>query len=184
MARDLDHAVRRAAVIGLVAAGLLVLAALIAPPLLGWEVHERADDIAGVPPLHGFVQVKVGPGTPVAVLIGVATVALGPALAERLGWGRLLLVTWLAGLGWLLGLALVDGGAGLSRVLGNPHEYLETARAVTSVPDLLAGYVDRIPEDAPTTGRSTSPGIPRGCCSSSCCSRRSASAATWRPDWW
>ncbi|TYL46202.1 hypothetical protein FXB39_14915 [Nocardioides sp. BGMRC 2183] len=148
MARDSDHAVRRAAAVGLVAAGLLVAAALALPPLLGWEVHERADEIVGVPPLHGFVEIKVGPGTPLALLIGALTVVWGPRVAERLGWRALLLMTWVVGVGWLFGLALVDGPEGLSRVLGNPHEYLETARAVTSVPDLLAGFVDRIPEDA------------------------------------
>ena len=42
-------------------------------------------------------------------------------------------------------LALVDGTRGLSRSLGNPYEYLRTARDVGSVHTLLETYVDRIP---------------------------------------
>ncbi len=50
-------------------------------------------------------------------------------LAERLPWRRLLLASYAASLAWLLALAFVDGTDGISRVLGNPYEYLETARA-------------------------------------------------------
>ena len=60
-------------------------------------------------------------------------------------WRRLLLASYAAGLAWLLALALVDGTDGISRVLGNPYEYLETARDVDDVPVLLDTYVDRIP---------------------------------------
>ena len=66
-------------------------------------------------------------------------------LAARLPWRRLLLASYAASLAWLLSLALVDGTDGLSRVLGNPYEYLETAREVDDVSVLLDTYVDRIP---------------------------------------
>ncbi|GAA1520636.1 hypothetical protein [Nocardioides humi] len=141
--------VRRAALCGSAIAGLLVLAAVLVPVLTGWDVRERADDIAGLPPLHGFREVKVGPGTPLAVLVGLAVVLRGHRVAGWLGWRRLLAVSWMASSAWLLGLALVDGPAGLSRVLGNRHEYLGTARAVGSVPALLASYIDHIPYDSP-----------------------------------
>jgi hypothetical protein len=139
---------RRPAAIGIGAALLLVAAAVLVPALTGWDVHARGDDIAGLPPVHGYLDVKVGVGTPLAVLVGLATVLWGPALAARLPWPRLLAAACLAALAWLLGLALVDGEAGLSRVLGHPYEYLGTARSVTSVPDLLSSYVDHIPLDS------------------------------------
>jgi len=139
------HDVRRSAGVGLAAALVLVVAAVVVPTLTGWDVHERGDDIAGVPPLHGFLDVKVGPGTPLAALVGLLTVVSGPRLAAGLRWRRLLAATWVAALGWLLGLALVDGTSGLSRVLGHPYEYLDTARSVSSVPHLLSTYVDHIP---------------------------------------
>lgn len=144
MAQD----VRRAAVVGTVVALLLVTAAVLVPLLTGWEVHERGDDVEGFAPLHGYVDVKVGRGTPLALAAGLLTMLTGPALAARLPWGRLLAGTWLVALAWLVGLALVDGPTGLSRVLGHSYEYLGTARSVTSVPDLLSSYVDHIPLDS------------------------------------
>ncbi|MDQ6524455.1 hypothetical protein RB608_12630 [Nocardioides sp. LHD-245] len=135
---------------------------MLVPLLTGWDVRERADEIAGVPPLHGYLDVKVGPGTPLAVLVGAMAVMIGPAVAERLGWRRLLVVSWVVSLAWLLGLALVDGASGLSRVLGNRHEYLPTARAVASVPDLLASYVEHIPYTSPDNWPTHVAGHPPG----------------------
>ncbi len=66
-------------------------------------------------------------------------------LASRLSWRRLLLASYGGSLAWLLSLALVDGSRGLSRSLGNPYEYLRTAREVGNVHTLLETYVDRIP---------------------------------------
>jgi hypothetical protein len=129
-------------------AAALVAAAVLVPALTGWDVRERADDIAGLPPLHGYPEAKLGPGTPLAILVGVVVVGVGPRAARRLGWRRLLALSWGTSVLWLLALALVDGTSGLSRVLGNRHEYLPTARSVTSVPDLLASYVDHIPYDS------------------------------------
>jgi methylthioxylose transferase len=140
--------VRRSAAVGTAIALVLVAAAVLVPPLTGWDVHERGDGIAGLPPLHGYPEVKVGPGTPLALLVGLLTVLHGPALAVRLGWRGLLATTFLTSLGWLLGLALVDGEDGLSRVLGHPYEYLDTARSITSVTGLLSSYVDHIPLDS------------------------------------
>jgi hypothetical protein len=158
MAQD----VRRSAGVGFVVALALVAAAVLVPYLTGWEVYERGDDIEGVPPLHGYLEAKLGPGTPLAVLVGLLTVLFGPALAARLPWRRLLGFTCLAALAWLLGLALVDGEDGLSRVLGHRHEYLDTARSVSSVPDLLSTYVDHIPLDSPDNWPTHVAGHPPG----------------------
>ncbi len=66
-------------------------------------------------------------------------------LATRLSWRGLLLTSYAVGLAWLLALALVDGEEGITRVLGNPYEYLETARDTDDVGRMLDTYVDRIP---------------------------------------
>ena len=129
--------------VGLGAVALLVVAALLVPPLAGWEVHPRSDG-RGLPPLHGFFDAKVGPGTLPALVIAVLAWRYADR-AARLPWRGLLAAAYVVGLAWLLSLAYVDGSAGLSRSLGNPYEYLETARAVTDVPALLEGFVDRIP---------------------------------------
>lgn len=141
----------RAAAVGLAAALTLVAAAVLVPPLTGWQVWARAHPAGSVPPLHALWAPKVGAGTLPAVLIAAAGWWRGPAVADRLAWGRLLLAAYAAGLAWLLSLALVDGWAGISRVLGSPDEYLRTAREVRSLGDvhrLLETYVDRIPFSA------------------------------------
>jgi len=145
-----NSSAHRAAVVGLVVTAVLIVTAVVVPPLLGWQVWPRVHiDNGTFAPLHGYPQVKVGIGTVPAVLLALASLRWADPMARRLRWRRLLLVAYAAGLVWLLALALVDGPEGISRVLGNRTEYLETARAVDDVPVLLREYVSRIPYDAP-----------------------------------
>jgi methylthioxylose transferase len=137
----------RAPLLGLVAALLLVAAAVVVPLASGWDVHPRDDD-RGFAPTHGIWDPGLGVGTPFALALALAGVRWGPALAQRLPWGRLLWVTGAAAAAWMLALALVDGPSGLTRALGNRWEYLPTAREVGSVPELLATYTARIPYSA------------------------------------
>ncbi|MDP3891918.1 hypothetical protein [Nocardioides sp.] len=130
--------------LGVAAVGALVFAAAVIPDATGWDVASRRDG-RGWEPLHGYVEVKVGPGTLPAALLALLGAGYAGRLARALPWRPLLLVSFVAGLLWLLSLALVDGTDGLTRVLGNPYEYLETARAVTSVGTTLDEFVDRIP---------------------------------------
>ena len=143
-----DRAVTRRATLGLGVAVVVVTAAFVVPPLFGWDVDARSD-MLGLPPTHGFVDVKVAPASLLAVLIALAGVRWGEALARRLSWRGLLLTSYVVGLGWLLSLALVDGESGLTRVMGNQEEYLVTARQVTDIPAMLSSYVDRIPKSHP-----------------------------------
>jgi methylthioxylose transferase len=138
--------------LGLLAAAVLVTLAFVLPRELGWEVASRAPRNASpreVPPLHGLWEPKLfGPGTLPALAIALLGWRYAADLAERLPWRRLLLASYAASLAWLLSLAFVDGTSGISRVLGNPYEYLPTAREVGSVHTLLQTYVDRIPYSA------------------------------------
>ena len=143
-----QYPVGRRAILGLVVALVLVVASFAVPPLFGWDVDARSD-MLGLPPTHGYLDAKVAPASLLAVLIALAGVWRGDALARTLTWRRLLLVSYVVGLGWLLSLALVDGGTGLTRVMDNQEEYLVTARQITDVPAMLGGYVDRIPKSHP-----------------------------------
>lgn len=130
---------------------LIIAAAFVLPQVFDWQVYPRAtvgpDDIS---PLHGLWEPKLfGPGTVPAIVIAVLGWHYGPRLAQQLTWRRLLLVGFVAGLAWMLALAYVDGSDGISRVLGNPYEYLRAARQVDDVPAMLAEYVRRIPYSAP-----------------------------------
>lgn len=140
--------VRRRAIVGLVVAVVVVAASFAVPPLWGWDVDARSD-MLGLPPTHGYLDAKLAPTSLLAVLLAGLGVWGGEALARTLSWRRLLLTSYVVGLGWLLALALVDGESGLTRVMSNPDEYLVAARQVTDVPVLLAEYVDRIPQSSP-----------------------------------
>lgn len=142
-----------AAWVGLVLGVALVTWAFLYPGLTGTEVYSRAPRNASddeVPPLHGLWEPKwFGPGTLPAVVLALLSLRYAASLAERLPWRRLLLVSYAAGLAWMVSLALVDGPSGLSRQLGNPYEYLREARSVTDVGTLLSTWSERMPIDSP-----------------------------------
>ncbi|HWL34769.1 MAG TPA: hypothetical protein VNQ77_01120 [Frankiaceae bacterium] len=103
----------------------------------------------GVPgaPFTGEYRLKVEVGTVLAPAVAVAVLAATRAgLFERLGWRRLLVLSWLAALAWALALAVVDGGNGLAYPIANPDEYL---RDVPAVGDDPVGYVRDFVRDAP-----------------------------------
>lgn len=130
---------------GLVAAVLLIGAAMLLPRLLGWDVHTHVSPQDPFPPLHAEWDVKAGVGTLPAIGLAVLAVLYAGRVAELLPWRRLLVVAYAAALAWLLALAFVDGPDGITRVLGNPYEYLPTARATDDITALLGEYVTRIP---------------------------------------
>ena len=131
--------------LGLVAALLLVAAAIVLPDLLDWDTAARRDDEDDFPPLHGYWMAKVAWASLVALVIAGLGWRYAESLASRLSWRGLLLTAYAVGLAWLLALAYVDGSDGVSRVLGNPYEYLETARDTDDLGRMLDTFVDRIP---------------------------------------
>lgn len=133
---------------GLIGAVVLMTLTVAVPLLTGWDVNARVDDNGPFPPLHGFFDAKVGIGTAPALLIALLALRYAAPLAATLTWRKLLLVSYLAGVAWLLALAFVDGPSGIDRVLGNPFEYLGTARDIDNIPVMLETYVDRIPFDS------------------------------------
>jgi methylthioxylose transferase len=133
----------RGARVGSAVAVVLLAAAFTVPPLTGWDVGARSDRF-GLAPLHGYWEPGVGWGTVPALLLAVWGV-VRVRVWSVLPWSRLLLASFGVGLLWLLALALVDGVAGLTRALGNPYEYLPTAREIDDVGAMLREYVDRIP---------------------------------------
>jgi hypothetical protein len=135
-----DRGAPRPAIVGLVIAIVIADLALIIPGATMWIVN--ADRF---PPLHADVLPRVGPGTIPAFAIAILAVIFAPRLARTLRFRWLLLGSFVAGLGWLLSLAFVDGVAGISAVLVQPHEYLVTARGVTNIGAMLHEFISRIP---------------------------------------
>ncbi len=145
--RDARPTGTRAAAWGLAVGLALILAAYLVPKLAGWEVmtHGKVypDD---VPPLHSRWSVELyGPGTLPALAIAAVGVWKAGHWAATLRWRSLMLASYAGALGWMLALALVDGESGIARVLGNPYEYLMTAREIDDVPAMLGEFTARIP---------------------------------------
>lgn len=134
----------RWAVRGLAASAVLVLAAALVPVLTGVDVFAGT-----VPPLLADWHPRVGASSLPALVLAALTVSHGLAWADRLRWPALLFGSWALGAAWMLSLALVDGPTGISGVLEDSKEYLETARATTDVDATLSDYVTRIPFERP-----------------------------------
>lgn len=128
-----------------VAAGavVLVLAAGVAPFLLSYDPRAELDQT--VAPLLANFAPHVGPGTPFAVLIAIATVMWGPLVAARLPWRRLLGATYALNLAWSMALALVDGWTrGFTNNLTSDDEYLAEVPGVRDIPLMLHEFTSRI----------------------------------------
>ena len=95
--------------VGLVATSALVALAIGVPMLTGWDTATRRDDHSQFPPLHGYWSPGWGRGTAPAAVVALLTWLLAAEWSLRLPWRRLLLGSYVVGLGWLLALAYVDG---------------------------------------------------------------------------
>jgi methylthioxylose transferase len=152
----------RAPWIGLAVTLALVAAAVVVPPLGHWKVQASLHLVRPFAPLAGWVDPRVGPGTPFALLVGGLGLLGGFEAARRLTWRPLLGLTYLATCAWTLSLAFVDGSAGLTREIVNHNEYLLTARRVHGVHALLEGFVARIPAGVPDSWPTHVAGHPPG----------------------
>ena len=140
----------RGDVIAVVAVALLVTAASVT----GFVLRDRGVDVlVGWPPVLAEWLPHVGPGTVPAIIVALLVALRGPAVAERLRWGPLLVVAYLAASAWTLTLALIDGWFdGIGERLTTDTEYLrEVPRATASVTDFLATFASRIYGTAPGT---------------------------------
>ncbi|MGW1899403.1 hypothetical protein ACWCQB_18615 [Streptomyces hirsutus] len=124
------------------AAVLLVTAAV----LVGRHIQGTSRTLfADWPPLLASWGPHLGPGTPAAVLVAIATVAYGPALAARLPWRALVPLTWGTSLAWTSSLALVDGWhRGIAVRLTTPHEYLRAVDRFHDIPAALRDFTQHI----------------------------------------
>ncbi len=142
---DAHTAAGRRALLGLGAGALVVLAGVLVPVLTGVEVMA-----GGAAPLLGDWMLRFWWTSPIAVLVAAVTAwgGLGSLLA-RLTWGRLLVLSWLVSVVWMVSLALVDGPVGMGKILNDGTEYIESAGMIDDVGEMLRTYVSRIPLDAP-----------------------------------
>lgn len=128
--------------VALAIAFVLVLAAFTVEALgITGNVH------AWLPPLSAYFEPTIGrPGALAGcAAVVVAVLAYLQPRVQQLGWGRLLALTWLAGVGWGFSVALLRGWEqGVVAVLGHPDEYLMDVDRVRGVTSLLSIYADNI----------------------------------------
>lgn len=134
-------------------AAVLAAALVAGASLYGWaEIHRGVPILVGWPPLLASWLPHVGPGGITAVVVALLVALAGPAVAARLRWGALLVLTYVASAAWTLGLALIDGyQVGIVSRLDAPTEYLTEVRRYPGLGPFLATFADRISGTTPDT---------------------------------
>ncbi|GHD29235.1 membrane protein [Streptomyces violarus] len=129
------------------AAALLVTAAV----LTGRHIQGTSRTLfVDWPPLLASWGPHVGPGTPAALVVAIATVAYGPILAARLPWRTLLPLAWGTATAWIGSLALIDGwDRGIAHRLTTRHEYLQVIARFDDIPAALRDFTHHILLDSP-----------------------------------
>jgi hypothetical protein len=142
----LERSARKGMRADLIAGGLalaLVAAASLAIFWLHWYSLLRI--YAWAPPLFGHIVPRVGPGTPVVLVVAVLVVARGPELAARLRWRWLCLAGYAAAAVWTFGLAMINGWqVGVVNELSSGDQYLQDVPGATDISVLLHGFTSHI----------------------------------------
>jgi hypothetical protein len=129
----------------------------------GADLYSRAAPRFGEYPVLADLYPRIGPGSVVAVVIAIGTVAWGPSLAERLRWRTLLATGYATSVAWIFALALVDGWQrGIAHQLASGGEYLGVAGKVTDISRFLETFSSRILDFQPDSWPTHVSGHPPG----------------------
>ncbi|WP_103336832.1 hypothetical protein [Amycolatopsis sp. CA-126428] len=146
-----------------VAAAVVLVGAATAVGLYYNRPHSGVIIFVSAPPLFADWLPHVGPGSVFAVLVAVAVVLHGPALAARLPWRRALAAGYLASLTWIFSLTMVDGWSrGFAGHLTIPQEYLHEVPGITDIPRMLREFSSRILDFRPESWTTHVSGHPPG----------------------
>jgi hypothetical protein len=149
---------------------VLVVAAFVVPhlhlgivtPLIN-STPQQIDAFAQTAPIFGWWNAHVGWGTVPAIVIGVAAVMFGQAVAQRLPWRAVPWVTWATACGWAFALAMVDGWQrGFAGRLTARHEYLRQVPTITDIPEAVRTFASRILDFQPNSWITHVSGHPPG----------------------
>jgi len=156
--------------IGAVAVAVVLVTAAFVLPRLNWGINPRSDiglerfgTHAGAAPIFGYWDIHAGWGTILALLIAVAAVVWGPAVAQRLSWRLLTLGTWATACGWAFSLAMIDGWQrGFAGRLTTRDEYLSQVPGITDIPATVRRFSTRILDFQPDSWTTHVSGHPPG----------------------
>ena len=97
------------------------------------------------------------------IVIGIAAVLWGQAVALRLPWRALPWVAWATACAWAFSLAMIDGWQrGIAGRLTARHEYLRQVPTVTDIPDAVRTFASRILDFQPNSWITHVSGHPPG----------------------
>jgi hypothetical protein len=153
-----------------VAVGVVLVAAAFVLPRLHLGVRPRLDvgeerfaTHAGSSPIFGAWEIHASWGTGPAILIAVAAVVWGPAVAQRLSWRALTLGAWATSCVWAFALAMIDGWQrGFAGRLTTRDEYLSQVPTITDIPATLRTFSSRIVDNQPNSWVTHVSGHPPG----------------------
>ncbi|WP_299953980.1 hypothetical protein [uncultured Modestobacter sp.] len=131
-------------VVALVAVGVVVTG------VVGWRLTEDGVvlHLLGGYVLRGGFDVVLTPRVLLPVVVGLAGVLTGPALAARAPWRVLLPGSAVAAAAWAVALALSSGWHRLPEPLSVVYEYPNDVPRVGGIGALLSGFVASVPADA------------------------------------
>ncbi len=153
-----------------VAVAVVLVAAAFVLPRLHLGVRPRLDvgqerfgTHAGASPIFGAWEIHASWGTGPAILLAVAAVVWGPAVAQRLSWRALTLGTWAAACAWAFALAMIDGWQrGFAGRLTTRDEYLSQVPTITDIPAAVRTFSSRIVDYQPNSWTTHVSGHPPG----------------------
>lgn len=139
-------AIRRLGVLPDLASSTAALALIAVSVLVGRQLLRSGVKLfIDAPPLTASWLPHVGVGTPFAIALALAAVAVSGRLSQRLPWRRLLVLGWLASLAWVTSLALVDGWQrGWVQRLTDQNEYLHDLPRIGGIGGFLSGFSSHI----------------------------------------
>ncbi|MGI8415536.1 MAG: hypothetical protein ACR2P2_04895 [Nakamurella sp.] len=112
--------------------------------------HGGSQLFVNAAPLIGDRKPHVGIGSPFAVVFAAAAIVFSPRLVRRMRWRPLLVVSWLAAVGWTASLALIDGWQrGWVDRLTNSNEYLHDLPRIGSIGSFLSTFTSHIKDFQP-----------------------------------
>jgi hypothetical protein len=152
------------------AIGAVLVAAAFVLPRLNWGINPRRDTglerfamRAGAAPIFGYWDIHGGWRTVPAILIALAAVVWGSAVAQRLSWRVLTLATWATACGWAFSLAMIDGWQrGFAGRLTTRDEYLSQVPSITDIPATVRTFSSRILDFQPNSWVTHVSGHPPG----------------------
>ncbi|GAA1865452.1 glycosyltransferase family 39 protein [Brevibacterium marinum] len=118
---------------------VLVAAAIIWPRATGTDVFIYW------PPLKARWGPELTPTLMLPVLVAATGFLCWRRISSALTWGPYLAAVFAGSWLWTAALAHVGGRDAISKVFARPSEYFVDAKEVSSIPDFVSGFIERVP---------------------------------------